>query len=84
MIRSMTAFASGERTTPWGTLGCELRAVNHRFRSLGLTSSNADQLSCRAWRATKVIRQGLCPIFCGARTAEKPAWASFSIISFSP
>ena len=34
-------------------------AVNHRFRSLGLTSSNADQLSCRAWRATKVIRQGL-------------------------
>jgi uncharacterized protein (TIGR00255 family) len=35
MIRSMTAFASGERTTPWGTLGCELRAVNHRFLEVG-------------------------------------------------
>ena len=31
MIRSMTAFAGGERITPWGTLGCELRSVNHRF-----------------------------------------------------
>lgn len=30
-IRSMTAFASGEATTPWGTLACELRSVNHRF-----------------------------------------------------
>lgn len=36
MIRSMTAFATGERATPWGTLGCELRAVNHRFFELGL------------------------------------------------
>jgi uncharacterized protein (TIGR00255 family) len=35
-IRSMTAFASGERTTEWGTLGCELRAVNHRFLELGV------------------------------------------------
>jgi uncharacterized protein (TIGR00255 family) len=31
MIRSMTAFASGESTTDWGTLSCELRAVNHRY-----------------------------------------------------
>ena len=30
-IRSMTAFASGEASTPWGTLACELRSVNHRF-----------------------------------------------------
>ncbi|WP_226467993.1 YicC/YloC family endoribonuclease [Luteimonas panaciterrae] len=36
MIRSMTAFASGERSTEWGTLGCELRAVNHRFLELGV------------------------------------------------
>ena len=36
MIRSMTAFASGERSTDWGVLGCELRAVNHRFLELGL------------------------------------------------
>lgn len=34
-IRSMTAYASGERSTPWGTLGCEVRAVNHRFLELG-------------------------------------------------
>ena len=36
MIRSMTAFASGERSTPWGTLGCELRSVNHRVLELGV------------------------------------------------
>ena len=35
-IRSMTAFASGERATPWGLLGCELRSVNHRFLETGL------------------------------------------------
>ncbi len=36
MIRSMTAFASAECATEWGTLGCELRAVNHRFLELGV------------------------------------------------
>ena len=36
MIRSMTAFAAGERSTDWGVLGAELRAVNHRFLELGL------------------------------------------------
>ncbi|MDQ3269124.1 MAG: YicC family protein [Pseudomonadota bacterium] len=36
MIRSMTAFASGERVTHGGTLGCELRSVNHRFLEIGL------------------------------------------------
>ncbi len=36
MIRSMTAYASGERATPWGTLACELRAVNHRFLEIGV------------------------------------------------
>ena len=40
MIRSMTAFASGERGTPWGVLGCELRSVNHRFLELGLRLSD--------------------------------------------
>jgi uncharacterized protein (TIGR00255 family) len=35
-IRSMTAFAAAERATEWGTLGCELRAVNNRFLELGL------------------------------------------------
>ncbi|MFC3716691.1 YicC/YloC family endoribonuclease [Luteimonas soli] len=36
MIRSMTAFAAGERNTEWGALGCEMRAVNHRFLELGV------------------------------------------------
>jgi uncharacterized protein (TIGR00255 family) len=36
MIRSMTAFASAERAAPWGTLSCELRAVNHRYLELSL------------------------------------------------
>lgn len=36
MIKSMTAFASGERASEWGTLGCELRSVNHRFLELGI------------------------------------------------
>jgi uncharacterized protein (TIGR00255 family) len=35
-IRSMTAYASAERSGPEGTLACELRAVNHRFLDLGL------------------------------------------------
>ncbi len=35
-IRSMTAFAACERATEWGVLGCEMRAVNHRFLELGL------------------------------------------------
>jgi uncharacterized protein (TIGR00255 family) len=32
----MTAFAAGERSTEWGVLSGELRAVNHRFLELGL------------------------------------------------
>ena len=36
MIRSMTAFAAGERNTEAGVLGCELRAVNHRFLEVGV------------------------------------------------
>lgn len=36
MIRSMTAFAAGERNTEAGVLGCELRAVNHRFLEIGV------------------------------------------------
>ena len=36
MIRSMTAFAAGERNTEAGVIGCELRAVNHRFLEIGV------------------------------------------------
>jgi uncharacterized protein (TIGR00255 family) len=34
MIRSMTAYASAERTGPAGVLACELRTVNHRYLEL--------------------------------------------------
>ena len=36
MIRSMTGFARRERQGAWGTLSCELRAVNHRYLELSL------------------------------------------------
>ena len=36
MIRSMTGFARRERQGAWGTLTCELRAVNHRYLELAL------------------------------------------------
>ncbi|MBS0381364.1 MAG: YicC family protein [Proteobacteria bacterium] len=36
MIRSMTAYANDEATTPQGWLACELRAVNHRFLETGV------------------------------------------------
>ncbi|MGQ0800352.1 MAG: YicC/YloC family endoribonuclease [Pseudomarimonas sp.] len=36
MIRSMTAFASVERAASYGTLACEVRAVNHRYLELSL------------------------------------------------
>src|SRR5690606_39436356 len=35
-VRSMTAYASAERTGADGTLACELRAVNHRFLEVGM------------------------------------------------
>lgn len=35
MITSMTGFARGEATGPWGTLACEIRSVNHRFLEAG-------------------------------------------------
>jgi uncharacterized protein (TIGR00255 family) len=34
MIRSMTAFASAETETKWGSLAFELRSVNHRYLEL--------------------------------------------------
>ncbi len=36
MTLSMTAFARAEQQTPWGTLACELRSVNHRYLDLSL------------------------------------------------
>lgn len=36
MIRSMTAYANTEETTPQGWLACEVRAVNSRFLETGV------------------------------------------------
>ena len=36
MTRGMTAFARGDRNTGWGTLGWEVRSVNHRSLEPGL------------------------------------------------
>lgn len=36
MIRSMTAYATVERATPWGTLSAEMRSVNHRYLELSM------------------------------------------------
>jgi uncharacterized protein (TIGR00255 family) len=36
MIRSMTAYAQVETATPWGSLSCELKSVNHRFLEIGM------------------------------------------------
>ena len=38
MIRSMTAYATIERATPWGSLSAEMRSVNHRYLELSLRS----------------------------------------------
>ena len=55
----MTAYAAAERHTAWGTLGCELRAVNHRFLELGtrlpdelraLEPALRERVSARVWR----------------------------------
>jgi uncharacterized protein (TIGR00255 family) len=62
MIRSMTGFARRERQGPWGTLTCEIRAVNHRYLELSLrmpedlraTENEARQLVSSALRRGKV------------------------------
>src|SRR5579864_6501042 len=44
MIASMTGFARGELSGPFGTLVCEIRSVNHRFLDATLRLPD----SCRA------------------------------------
>lgn len=36
MIKSMTGYANGDRSTPWGQLSCEIRAVNSRHLELNV------------------------------------------------
>ena len=71
MIRSMTAYASGERTTPWGTLACELRAVNHRFLEIGFRAPDElrplepmlrERISARASRGKLDLALRLRPV----------------------
>lgn len=55
----MTAFASGERQGPAGSLGCELRAVNHRFLEVGMRLPDelrALEPALREWIASRVHR----------------------------
>ena len=40
-IQSMTGFARLEATHPWGSLGCEIRSVNHRYLELQLRLPDA-------------------------------------------
>ena len=58
MLNSMTGFAREIAETPFGTLTCELRAVNHRF--LDVQFRMPDELraketyaptSCWRWRS---------------------------------
>jgi uncharacterized protein (TIGR00255 family) len=62
MIRSMTGFARRESQGPWGTLTCEIRAVNHRYLELSVRmpedlrglENDARQLVSGALRRGKV------------------------------
>jgi uncharacterized protein (TIGR00255 family) len=59
MIRSMTAFASSERSIETGALSCELRAVNHRFLEIGVRMPDelrATEPAMRERIATRVSR----------------------------
>jgi hypothetical protein len=58
----------------------DIAAVSHACRGLTLTRRRINQ---NAWRATKVIRHGLCPILTWAREPVNPAAASFATISAS-
>lgn len=40
MTYSMTAYARQELQSPWGTLSCEIRSVNHRYLDISLKISD--------------------------------------------
>jgi hypothetical protein len=54
-----------------------------RYGLLRRFAPRNDEQTQNAWRATKVIRHGLWPMFLGARVAENPAAASFASMSAS-
>src|SRR5437870_264722 len=58
-------------------------SCSRRYGLLRRFAPRNDEQTQNAWRATNVIRHGLCPIFRGARVAENPAAASFASISVS-
>jgi|HubBroStandDraft_6_1064221.scaffolds.fasta_scaffold901570_2 hypothetical protein len=61
----------------------DIAAVSHACRGLTLTLSSREREDQNAWRATKVIRHGLCPILTCAREPVNPAAASFAMMSAS-
>jgi uncharacterized protein (TIGR00255 family) len=65
MARSMTAFASAERSDAWGQLRVEFRSVNHRF--LELTIKMPDELRSLEpiWREhiQKRVQRGKVDVF---------------------
>jgi hypothetical protein len=60
----------------------DIAAVSHACRGLTLTCRPMDK-NQNAWRATKVILQGLWPILTWAREPVNPAAASLVIMSAS-
>lgn len=63
-----------------GPIIADHAVVSHVYRLLTLTARLILQ---NAWRATKVIRHGLCPILKWAREAANPFAASFATIASS-
>ena len=74
------ALASTLSATGPAPIIADHAAVSHVYRSVTLTGRIENQ---NAWRATKVIRHGLCPILKCAREAVNPLAASFATISSS-
>ena len=63
-----------------GSIIADHVVASHVYRLLTLTGRLMDQ---NAWRATKVIRPGLCPMLKCAREAVNPLAASLATISSS-
>lgn len=88
MIRSMTAYAGGERVTPWGTLGCELRSVNHRFLEVGtrlpeelraLEPQLRERIAARLSRGKlDLVMRLRAPEAAQAFRWTRPCWASWA------
>ncbi len=72
MIRSMTAYASAEVPGPAGTIGCELRTVNHRYLEVSprLPEELRAQESALRERVAKALSRGKVDVTVRLRPAE--------------